>query len=1065
SAGIVHRDLKPSNILVGRDGVLRLADFGLAKLFDLASEATAEGLIVGTPAYMAPEQALGRTLTPAADLYCLGVILYEAITGERPFKGTSGEVLAAKLASEAPDPTPSAVGISAELVGLTRGLLAREPSARPGLEEVRSVVAGRATPRAAAPKASHGFVGRSAELRSALASFDRSGEGPPSLLRVVGPSGIGKSALLRAIVHELEGSHEAVVLSGRCHELESIPYKGFDAVMDALRGTLSHWAPERIQREIPPSAADAVPMFPVLGDVLPFASVGPTASENERMRRGREGVGALLRAVNASTAVVLVLDDAQWADAGTLALLEEILTARPRCLRMVLVAYRPEESIESGLRDQLDALAARGSVDQRVLELGCLVLEDALQLAAQLAPEQKAESLVAESGGEPFLLEQFALAGRTSASTGASIDQMVLDRARSLGPESFNLVEVACVAGAPLPERLLSRAAGVDDSRRPLNALVTASLVRRSGSGPKALVYPYHDRIRTGVQASVEPARQREIHLRIAAIASGEGLLNPASLARHLELGGQTEAASRAYGEAARAAEQALAFDSAARMHARVVDLSVDEEARQAARCARARALHTAGRCDEAGLAFMDAAAHAAPEQSIGLQREAVEAFLAFGYVAEAVKIFVPLLEREGVSYPTTPLSILCAFLRWIAETRARTLRRPRFRSKPDAGLVRRSDLAWTGKGLTNVAPQQGVILCLASLSFALRSGDPFRIARGLSFAACGFTPGLVSAGGRYLGWLHEMAEKLDDNRLRVLHRVSNGGHCLMLGEWERAIDACNECVAIAERTAAPTHWEQAIARMFSFTAYEFTGQLKEMERASLDYLRVMRSQGDRVGEVMITSGLGQPLAARHDARGLDDVITTMRRIMGDWTLPATLWDALLLRLEILRALCWGDIVGSLDVVRQRWPTLQQQRLLDLPMVRYPLLVARTSVFLEACAAGHVERGTALADVRAGIRILKRAPRAEGPAAAAIREAALSHLAGDEKRRDAHLQQAIELASKGRMRVVELMARRALALRRGDLASVPMLEGKLEEHGVTDAAAYARYLTPVLGGR
>lgn len=139
-AGIVHRDVTPANILCASDGRPRLADFGIARLLD-SSRLTAAAMTVGTAAYMAPEQVEGSDVTPAADVYALGLVLHEALSGRRAFDGVGHEVALARLARD-PDVT-SDVPVSWH--GLLRDMTARQPSARPTAAEVRNRIAVLAT--------------------------------------------------------------------------------------------------------------------------------------------------------------------------------------------------------------------------------------------------------------------------------------------------------------------------------------------------------------------------------------------------------------------------------------------------------------------------------------------------------------------------------------------------------------------------------------------------------------------------------------------------------------------------------------------------------------------------------------------------------------------------------------------------------------------------------------------------------------------------------------------------------------------------------------------------------
>lgn len=128
-AGVIHRDVKPQNVLMEKDGPVYLADFGIAKIVEGNSQLTATGMITGTPQYMAPEQALGKPLTGAADIYALGIMTYELFTGRVPFSADTPVAVLMKQASE-PMPSPKPGEAPEAITRVIMKATAKEPSER-----------------------------------------------------------------------------------------------------------------------------------------------------------------------------------------------------------------------------------------------------------------------------------------------------------------------------------------------------------------------------------------------------------------------------------------------------------------------------------------------------------------------------------------------------------------------------------------------------------------------------------------------------------------------------------------------------------------------------------------------------------------------------------------------------------------------------------------------------------------------------------------------------------------------------------------------------------------------
>ncbi len=163
-AGIIHRDIKPANILLGPDGRGKVADFGIARVAEAqvetepAAALTGTGLVLGTPAYLAPERAMGEPATPQSDLYSVGVVLYEAVTGSKPYGGrTPVAIAAAAVSGAAENPLRLRPDADAQLVAVIAKAMAVDPAHRYATAaEMAADLRGEASPATAIMPASAG---------------------------------------------------------------------------------------------------------------------------------------------------------------------------------------------------------------------------------------------------------------------------------------------------------------------------------------------------------------------------------------------------------------------------------------------------------------------------------------------------------------------------------------------------------------------------------------------------------------------------------------------------------------------------------------------------------------------------------------------------------------------------------------------------------------------------------------------------------------------------------------------------------------------------------------------
>jgi Protein kinase domain/AAA ATPase domain/zinc-ribbon domain len=327
SLGVVHRDVKPANVWLSADGGSRLGDFGLAAVTD-ASRVTSEGMVVGTVAYLAPEQATGRPLDACADLYSLGAVLYEMVAGRPPFLGEDAVSVISQHLSTAPVvPSWHNAAVPPGLDRLVLQLLAKDPGDRPqAAAEVAAMLRELVLrPPPALPESDHPalatdarrFVGRGEELGALRRASDVALGGESWLVLVVGEPGIGKTRLVEeAAVYARV--HGAQVWWGRCYEGEvGAPFLPF---VEALRSYVRGRSDDELREELGSGAPEIATLVSEIRQRLgDLPELPPLEGDAERMRLF-DGVATFLANASRSTPIVVVLDDLHWADKPSLLL-------------------------------------------------------------------------------------------------------------------------------------------------------------------------------------------------------------------------------------------------------------------------------------------------------------------------------------------------------------------------------------------------------------------------------------------------------------------------------------------------------------------------------------------------------------------------------------------------------------------------------------------------------------------------------------------------------------------------------------------------------------------------
>jgi serine/threonine protein kinase len=1094
AAGRLHRDLKPDNVLVTRDGRAKLLDFGIAIERAGGIHGTMELGVMGTPAYMSPEQAAGLPVDEATDWYALGVMLYEALTGTVPFDGAYFDVMSQKQEIDPPLPSEVVAGVPADLNELCGRLLQRNPALRPsGASVLRALEAHapptiRPGPTSSVPaEADAPFVGRADELAKLSGHLGQTDRGKPVVTLLHAPSGLGKTTLAERFLTELRVHGTAVVLKGRCYEREAVPFKAFDSLVDALSRYLRRLPPAETAEVLPRDVQALAQLFPVLRRVEAVANARRRSvlPQDRQALRGR--AFAALRELFCRLAdrapLVLFIDDVQWGDVDSANLMAELVRGPEVPALFAILAYRRGEGESSAyLRSLLPQLRAVEDLELHELALEPLSERESVELAASLLGDGRrvaALGIGLESHGNPHLLAELArhvLERRKSGDASIDTDRGIVTyehalarRLAELSVGGRTLLELLSVAGRPMSEESLSlvcSSLGVELQLAVLE-LRGHKLVRGVGSSERRAVETYHDRVREAVLGTVEPERVEALHRRLASTLEATGSDDLEAIVDHL-LGARDYARAQIYAiRAATQAAEALAFEKAARLFAIAVEHQHDEGWGHELLVRWADALVNAGYGRAAASVYFDAARATIDPEANVLRRKAGLLLLASGHDTEAVELLLGTLEAFDVSIPETREQAKEALEAIDLRLHRRGLA---FDPRPHAALpAQRLDRIDTlfALALATVLSdvERGLPLVVRALIEALDAGEPERVVSALClYHTFVDAPAHFATGQPQLGAL-AVAEALDGTlsselaHARVLR--ARATDALSVGDVRVATRLLFGAEELHRTRCPGTAPEMRHCRTLLGYMFASSCQLERLQTMTA-YLREAEEHEDLLAatrfRMLCTLGWLAADQADQAERELVRTVTRIGRERRDLTFVLHELGATQI------ALYRGDAVRSAELMRDAGE--RDTTLSAVPIIRGNRMLWQARALLLAARAPGAEVEACVREVEARLRGLDELRLPGFEARQKLVRAGVASLRGDV---DSALTLIEAVLGDHGDAPDAVLVRAAAERRKGELLrgeagilTVARSDTRLREHGVHDPRAFVRLFVPEL---
>jgi len=779
------------------------------------------------------------------------------------------------------------------------------------------------------------------------------------------------------------------VLTGRCYERESMPYKALDSLIDALSSYLVQLPPSDAAQLIPRHVMALAKVFPVLRRVETIQAaherISETPDRQELRRRAFSALRELLARIADRSPLVLYIDDLQWGDVDSAALLWELLRPPDAPALLLLGCYRSDEKQMSPFLRKLQSLRQDATAEMTELEVGPLAPGDATELALALLgrinepSRQKAEDIARESGGSPFFVAELArhaqmrLSAAVPATAHLKLDDVLWLRVLRCSSEARRLLHVVVVAGAPIRSLAAFRAANVvADGPTLLVQLQSDHLIRSVGTGDEAELAPYHDRVRESVVAHLSPEAVKDCHGRLAETLAADEDTDSETLASHFDGAGRLDEARQYYVTAAEQAAGTLAFEHAARLYRRAIELSA-EDASDLLQLRRnlGDALANAGRGREAAEEYLAAALQAGAAQALELRRRAAMQYVLSGHLDESIDELRNVLAAIKMRLPKTPFRALVSLLWQRMRLRLRGLSFKEHREQEVSRETRtRIDTCWSvGRALSVVDPIRGAEFQTRSLLLGLQAGEPYRIARSLAWEAAHTS----TAGGRAAHRTSHLLEAADALSQQVSHphalgmvALAGGISAYLEGRFRLALENCDRAEQTFRDGCTGVAWELDTAHTFALWSLTYMGEVAELSRRRPKLLEEARERGDLYAVTNFSTYIMS--FDRLAADQVDEARKELAEAMRLWTQRDFLvqhHNALLA--ETYMDLYRGRAEDAWKRIGERWPLYRSSLLMRVQQVRIDITQCRGRSALGVAAASDDPRPflqSALADAR-----------------------------------------------------------------------------------------------------